>query len=61
MGWGSFKSRVPKLNNLKALNITVKQTVPGINFADKNFIFMGTGQKPILPLTNFDAILLADL
>jgi hypothetical protein len=52
MGWDSYNSRAPKLNDLialKALNITVKQAVSEINFPGKNFVLCGHRTKICTP------------
>ena len=52
MGWDSYNSRVPKLNDwiaLKARNITVKQAVSEINFLGKNFLLCGHRPKTCTP------------
>ena len=52
MGWDSYNSRVPKLNDLialKALNITVKQAISEKNFPGKNFVLCGHRTKTCTP------------
>ena len=52
MGWDSYNSRVPKLNDLialKALNITVKQAVSEINFPGKKIRIMWAQDKNMYP------------
>ena len=52
MGWDSYKSRVPNLNDLialKAFNTTVKQAVSKINFPGKNFVLCEDRTKTCTP------------
>ena len=52
MGWDSYNSRVPNLNDLialRALNTTVKQAVSEIDFTGKNFVSCGHRTKTCTP------------
>ena len=41
MSWVLYNSRAPKLNDMKALNVTIIQAIPVINFAVKKFHICG--------------------